>query len=112
MAVIFVAIVVIAMVSTFAMTLLVFPPLWRSLLVSVSRLPAERRRRAGITAAVTLLLIAGSTATMIAEPFGRPTILVVVGGYTLAMIVALGVQAAIDLRGVRRRRKNAQERRL
>jgi uncharacterized protein YjeT (DUF2065 family) len=108
MAVVLVLIVVIAMVSTLGMTLLAFPPLWRSIRASLSQLPARRRRRAVITSGVTLVVIAASTATMIAEPFGRPTILVVFGAYTLAIIVTLGVQAAIDLRGGRRRRESAR----
>jgi hypothetical protein len=54
---------------------------------------------------VGLAVVAVSLITVIARPFGRPTILVVVAGYVAVIGGALAWAIVADLRASRRRRQ-------
>jgi hypothetical protein len=100
--------VVLLMVATLAGTLLIFPAMWRGFSDQWRRFPPHRRRRGLAGGALTALLMVVAAVLAIAAPWGRYSVLYVIGvGGGALMLLALGgtaVQAVQDARRAKQAR--------
>jgi hypothetical protein len=102
-------VVVLALLATLAGTLLVFPAMWVAVRGQWRRLPADARRRGLVTSVVTTLGLVVAMALVIAAPWGRYSVLYVIGfgggALMTAAIAGVAVQAVRDVRRAKRRRR-------
>jgi hypothetical protein len=103
-------VIAVALLATLMGTLLMFPAMWEGFRDQWRRTPPDRRRRGVVGGALAAAGLVVASALVIAEPWGRETILYVigVGGGAVMLLCWAGVavQAVQESRRAKRRRSS------
>jgi hypothetical protein len=101
-------IAIVLLMGTLAGTLLIFPAMWRGFSDQWRRLPPHRRRRGLVGGGLAVLWMVVAASLAIAAPWGRYSVLYVIGvgggGLMVLALAGTAVQAVHDTRRAKRAR--------